>query len=499
MTVSVSGIARTVLVSAAAAALVVGSARAEGGFALGDDSSGRQAAKAATSPVRGATLLCPGPELKGVPGLDDEPVATAVAATTAPPSLLTDVEPVDTAGRVTLTRMPRGELGAPLTTRGATAAARVDAASGVQVQATESLAPGLAAAQAWLVGWGDRRGLVTAPCGEAGADFWLLAGGGAPGRQERLVLTNPGGNPVTVDVTLHGEDGPVSSPSGDGIVVPAHGRTSFLLDSISSEVESPAVHVVAQGGVVGAVVNDVWLDGTRPGGADDAVPTAPPSREQVVPAVAVSGPAILRVAVPGADEAVVQVRVLTNAGPRAVPGGGVTRVQGGAVTDIDLTKIPSGAVGIQVRADRPVVAAALVNRSKGPGQPGDFAWSSSTTALKGLAGMPLPQPQGSGEVGVMRRVAITSVGGPAKVDVVTLDAEGAATSHRISVGADATTGLDFTAQSAVWVRQVSGSGRVHAGVGSWVLATAGMLVSVSPLWDAALRTTAVGVRPAPLP
>ena len=95
----------------------------------------------------------------------------------------------------------------------------------------------------------------------------------------------PGGNPVTVDATLHGPDGAVSSPNGKGILVPAHGRASFLLDSISGDLASPVVHVVAEGGVVGAVVNDTWLDGTRAGGSDDALPAAAPSRDQVIPAV----------------------------------------------------------------------------------------------------------------------------------------------------------------------------------------------------------------------
>ena len=50
------------------------------------------------------------------------------------------------------------------------------------------------------------------------------------------MLTNPGGNPVTVDVTLHGAEGAVQTAQGKGLVVPARGRTAFLLDSISAAV-----------------------------------------------------------------------------------------------------------------------------------------------------------------------------------------------------------------------------------------------------------------------
>ena len=54
----------------------------------------------------------------------------------------------------------------------------------------------------------DLRGLATAACAAGGSDLWLLGGGADPGRQERLVLTNPGDNPVTADVTVHGAAGP---------------------------------------------------------------------------------------------------------------------------------------------------------------------------------------------------------------------------------------------------------------------------------------------------
>ena len=159
-----------------------------------------------------------------------------------------------------------------------------------------------------------------AACGQPSAEAWLAAGGGAAGRQERLVLTNPGDNAVTVDLTLHGAKGPVVSPNGKGVVVPSQGRTTVLLDSISGTEPSPVVHVVAQGGVVHAVLNDHWLDGTIAAGSDDVVATAAPSRDQVIPAVAVGAKGgVLRIAVPGDGEAVVQARVLTPSGPRALP------------------------------------------------------------------------------------------------------------------------------------------------------------------------------------
>jgi hypothetical protein len=442
--------------------------------------------------VRSASLVCPGPELKGVQGVDDADVGVRVAAASSPLRALTGLTPAPAPGRLALSRMPTGALAAPVTARPTIVSADQDAAAGVLVTATESMAAGVAAAQGWLVPSGDLRSMGSAACGQPGAEFWIAAGGGDAGRQERLVLTNPGGNPVTVDATLHGPQGAVASPNGKGILVPAHGRTSFLLVSISGDLASPVVHLVAEGGVVGAVVNDSWLDGTRPGGSDDAVPAASPSRDQVIPAVSVNGQSVLRVAVPGSSEAVVQARVLTADGPRALPGGGVIRIDGGAVRDIDLSKLGVANVGIQVRADVPVVAAALVTRAQ-PGKPGDLAWASSTPAITGVAGMPLTTPD-EGDIPIKRYLSLTSSGDTSGVEVVTVDAQGVETSRRPALGVDASAFLDITGASSVWVHRVSGAGQVRAGVVALRPDTDGWLISVTPLRDAVLRTTAVGLR-----
>jgi hypothetical protein len=493
MRVSPAGIARASLATLAGAGLVVGAMHTQGALAVGRETADHSTLQGTTTTVRGATLVCPGPELKGVPGVTDLPVGARLAAAAAPLRALTGTTPSSQPGQLTLSGMPSGSLAAPVTQRATPATADLATSAGAIVTGTQSLAPGLAAVQSWLVPTGDQRALASAPCTTAGAEFWILAGGAAPGRQERLVLTNPGGNAVSVDVTLHGPQGPVSSSNGKGIVVPAHGRTAFLLDSISGTVEAPAVHVVAQGGVVGAVVNDLWLDGTRAAGSDDAVPADAPSRNQVIPAVLVAGAATLRVAVPGDTEAVVQARVLTPNGPRALPRDGVIRVAGGTVHDIDLTGLPPDASALQVRADVPIVAAAMVTRSKPGLVPSDFAWTSSTPAIAGVAGMPLVQPLGV-KSPLARTLALTATGNTAGVEVVTVSAAGVEQSQRITLQPDATTSLWVTGSSSVWVHRLSGQGEVRAGVVSAIADTQGTLITVTPLLDTALRTTTVGLR-----
>jgi hypothetical protein len=502
VSLSTSGLVRTCLVALAGIGIVVAATHSEGALALGSGAVADQASGAATTPVRSSSLVCPGPELKGLQGVDDADLPVRLAAAAAPLRTLTGTQPAPAAGKLGLTRMPSGALAAPLTARGATLSTDLAKAAGVLVSGTESMAPGIAAAQGWLVPSGDLRSLGGAPCTQPGAEFWILAGGGDPGRQERLVLTNPGGNPVSVDATLTGADGAVSSPNGKDIVVPAHGRTSFLLDSISGDLANPVVHVVAEGGVVAAVVNDTWLDGTRAAGSDDAVPAAAPSRDQVIPAVSVTGRSVLRVAVPGTSEAVVQARVLTAQGARALPGGGVIRIDGGAVRDIDLSRLPAATVGIQVRADVPVVAGAMVTRAL-PGQPGDLAWTSSTPPITGVAGLPLVDPPttatgsaGAATSAIRRSLSLTSSGDTAGVEVVTVDAQGVETSRRPELGVDASSSIDITGAASVWVHRVSGRGQVRAGVVSWVTDPQGVLISTVPLRDAVLRTTSIALREA---
>lgn len=488
----VIGIARATLASAAGVGLVLGAVQVQGALAVGPTAPTVDTARTTTDAVRGAAVVCPGPELEGVPGLDDLQVTPRLAAATAPLRTLTGTTPSATAGSLGALRLPGAGLLRPVTERAATATADLTAPTGALVSATQSLAPGLAAAQSWLVPGGDRRALASAPCTAAAAEAWILAGGGAPGRQERLVLTNPGGNPVTVDVTLHGAEGAVETSQGKGLVVPARGRTAFLLDSISGDLTTPVVHVVAEGGVVSAVVNDLWLDGTRSAGSDDAVAAAVPSRDQVVPAVQVDGAAVLRVAVPGDSEAVVQARVLTPQGPRALPTGGVTRIDGGQVRDIDLSRLPKDAVALQVRADVPIVAGALVTRGSAPA-PTDLAWSSSTPAITGVAGMPLVDPAGSTKR-LVRQLALTSTGASAGVEVVTVDAQGVQKSLRLTIPEDATLAVNATGARSVWVHRTSGTGELRAGVVSTTSDAVGTLITSTPLRDTALRTTTIGLR-----
>ncbi len=256
-----------------------------------------------------------------------------------------------------------------------------------EVLGTGALAPGLAATQEWIVARSEIRGLATVPCGQPGSDFWLLAGGGAAGRQERLILTNPGANEVTVDLEVLGQKGVVPSPTGS-TVVPARGRVALLVDAITGAEASPAVRVRATGGSVRAVMSDIWLDGSIPAGAETTVPTAAPSTRQVIPAAIVGIGGSIRIAVPDRQQAVVSARILGEDGPVPLPKG-VTRVPGRSTGELSLTGLKQGTYAVELTSDVPI-AAALFSSWRVDKAPGDFIWAPSTQSSTGLLGSSLP-------------------------------------------------------------------------------------------------------------
>ncbi|HYN29629.1 MAG TPA: DUF5719 family protein, partial [Dermatophilaceae bacterium] len=361
------------------------------------------------------------------------------------------------------------------------------------VPATASGPPaaGLVATSQWRSATPTLRGLATSACLPAVTEAWLLAGGGDPGRQERLVLVNPGGNEVTADVRLLGRAGPVAR-TATGTVVPPRGRAVLLLDALAPTEASPVVHVTVDGGTVAPTLTDTWLDGSVPAGADSTGPAAAPARTQVVPGLVLAGRATVRVGVPGSREAVVSARLLGADGAVPLPGTGVARVRGASVGELTVSGVPDGRYAVEVRADVPVVAAVqgVVRAGRGPG---DLAWAAAAPALGGLAGAAFP-PSPAGPPTV-RTLTLVASGDPVTAEVVTA-AGGRTSSRRVAVPADSAVAVGLGAPSAVWVRPAAGGGELRAAVDTAAGSAADRLVSVVALAPTTLterRTGAVAV------
>ena len=492
------GVARVVLVGAAGAGLVFGAGHLPGDLELSPLAAAAPGSGTAadTAPVSERGLLCPGPERLGAKGgLKDRQSVQAVAAA-APSAVVPAAQRSSAPGQLQVRRLPGHGSNGRLRAGAHATAGRPES---LLFLARGAAAPGAAAVQYSLVRSGNHRGLSTVACGAPRAESWLVAGGAEPGRLEHVVLVNPAANAVTVDLEVLGSAGPVDSDSGSGLLVPPHGRTVVLLDSIAASERTPVVHVTAHGGEVYAAIEDSWLDGVVPRGGDTSTATATPSREQVIGGIRVDGPAALRVAVPGDAEAVVQTRVLTPKGPRRVKHD-VVRIPAHAARDIDLSDLPAGPYALQVHADVPVVASALVQRDRsGRGASAaldrtasDLAWSPSSPAVDGVAGSPLPP---AGAAGTSNVLMLGNTGVAAPVVVTTVGRGGTATSRTVRVPADAVSALHLPSAASVWVRPRGGS--VHGAVLTTAQGTdGGTLTAALPLVSEPLTSTTVPIRPA---
>ncbi len=449
-------------------------------------------------PVTDVELVCPGPETIGVRG--------ALRAESAPaPARLTGASPPSRVrgagvgpGRLRIETAVGGLLGggADLGSGGSLATASFSLARSVSVRATGSAAPGAFAEQTTTVVKGDLRGLTTTSCQPPADDVWLVGGGGEEGRRGRLVITNPRGSAAKVSVDVLSATGPVRRTPGSTLPVPARSRVVVLLDALAPGVTSPVVRVRSSDGPVAATLHDARLDGIVPRGTDDVSAGTAPARQVRVPGVALPGrggsAALLRVGVPGPDDAVAQVRLIGEQGPVELPGGGVLRVRASSTKDVDLSDLPAGPYAVLITADVPVVAGAMTERRPKPGGPSDFAWVGSAAPLGKVTGVAATAPPTVAAV-------LLSAPGPASgsLGVVSVTAQGEVKTSDLQISAGSSRTIMLTAGRTTWLVPKRGSGPV---VGARFLRLddpAGPLIASAPLRSAVLTEVPPDVAPAP--
>lgn len=439
-----------------------------------------------TSLMTATTAMCPGNELSGIAGVTDADVGGVLSAATAPGDLLPTSPGGRGAARLLAGSAPLASVSAA---RPGSAEAALPDAGPVTLSATGILAPAITATQEWAVATKDVRGLTTTPCLTARTDAWLLAGGTGAGRQEHLVLLNPGGNPVTAEVTVHGSTGQVGDTHTE--TVPAGGRTTVLLDAWAPGEARPAVHVVADGGGLASTLTDTWVVGSSPRGAETVTPAATGTVE-VVPAAVIRPGSVLRVANTGDDEAVVRVDVLGRGGLVETTSDTVLTVAAGAVGEVPLQVATPGAYAVAVRADVPVAAAVSTTSGGTAGAPSDLAWSGSAPALADVAGAALPRTPGAD-----RTLQLVSTGGASTVSVTSV-VGGEPVERTLSLVADRTTPVPLDDATAVWVQRVDGSGALRGGITTTLnTGTASEVLSVLTLEPSAVRSPVSRAFPLP--
>ena len=261
--------------------------------------------------------MCPGQQRLGAAGLRNVSGDVRVGASPAPADTLraAGVAPPPGAGQVDL------ESGAPVPSwpRGTIdglVAAPVTSTAPVVARATGALAPGLLATQVWRH-TGDEPRPRRDPLRPSGSRRLARRRRRRPLAHRAPRREQPGANVVTVAFDVFGRRGPIASAEGRSLSIPPRERVVVSLDALAPDEASPAVHVIATGGVVSAVLSDQWIDGATARGIDDSTPAAAPATTQVVAGLDVAATTSCASSTVDGGEALVQVTVLTDRGPPA--------------------------------------------------------------------------------------------------------------------------------------------------------------------------------------
>ena len=277
----------------------------------------------------------------------------------------------------------------------------------VVVSGEGALAPGLAATQSWLHTGDDDRGFVLTPCLEPSADVWLVAGGGGASRTERVIITNPGANAVSVAVEVFGAEGPVDASERSAVSIPPASRLSMSLDALAPDepdrasMSSPrAASCPRCSATPGSTV--------RP----RVVPTMP-LRQRRRPGTSWSpGSRLPRRA---RESWSCAWSTWGRRGPRSGHGAHRARpsatrraraVRVGTGSTLDVPQLAAGSSGLRIMSDRPLTSCPSDRRqATGDDREGDFGWVPALPpiAVSGVVALPGPVRPGDSDAPSGRR------------------------------------------------------------------------------------------------
>jgi hypothetical protein len=236
------------------------------------------------------------------------------------------------------------------------------------------------------------RGLAVAECQEPRVETWLVGGDTTTGRQAVLSLINPGAVSASVNVEVWGQNGPISSPLSQGILVSPGAQRVLSLAGLAPNESRPVLRVTSTGTAVVAALHSTIVRGLESDGLSVITGQAPPSNSRVVgglfgPPEEVIGPirgkegyadvgGLLRVLSPEQNTTVVITIV------RPALGNIQTQLQllAGQVGDLSLDEIGSGEYAVILESEHPIVAG--VRNSVGTETRTDTSWVGSSYALQ---------------------------------------------------------------------------------------------------------------------
>lgn len=231
------------------------------------------------------------------------------------------------------------------------------------------LAPGYTVQQTTAVAAGSGRGLHGLTCGPADTSFWFPGVSTAKGRQDYVHLTNPdSAAAAVVDLELHGKDGRVAAPAGEGVTVPPRSSVPVLLSTLTdAPADNLTLHVTARSGRVGAAVQ---ASDEKQGG--DWLPASEPAAAAVLPGIPADATSVRLVAfAPGADDADLKLRFAGPTGSITPAGHETLHVRSGTTETVELDGVARGEAGallLTAEDGGRVVAGLRVTRGKGDKQ-----------------------------------------------------------------------------------------------------------------------------------
>lgn len=278
--------------------------------------------------------------------------------------------------------------------------ATVEAAGPVVLTGSDDLAPGLLAAR-----FGADQ-LAALACPAPAPSTWFTGVGAGALLDSELELVNPDEGPAVVDVEVYGLGGVLDVPELRGITVSGHDGVRLSLAEVIPRRRELALHVVVSRGRLSATLLDEVPElGARPATRDWLSGQAEPTTDAVHLGLAPGrGTDVLALANPGADEARVEVRILTTDSAFAPEGLEEVRVPPGGVRTVTLTTairaaVRDDAIGIRVIATEPVTSGlrSVVEDDLVPAAP-VLPLGTATTALvpRGSATLLLADADGAG-------------------------------------------------------------------------------------------------------
>ena len=460
---SVAGVAAGVLILAGGGALVAG-----GSLMAGPVSTRTVPPTEAAVPAGASIGVCPGPArlLAGTDAGTDAQFRpeSATAATKVSAAVLTagGVLPgsrlarLDGEGALEISKDPgpAPTAAAPQELLAGVAADRgVDQVSVLTAKAVANQNASAAAAMKYTAKDGDLQGSAAATCAQPSNDQWLAGASTTVGRTSVLALTNASSTPATVSLELFGSGGQIQAPGSRGLLVAPGSTRSVVLAGLAPNEPSLSVHVRSAGGPVAASIQQSVLRGLTPGGVDFISPGTAPAVRQVMTGVDIQDPAgiaaltaqaaykdagpALELTVPGAADAVVEIKLYGRDGQHALPSGGVITAKAGSTTEVSLAGVPAGQYTVAASSDVSFVAAARMGRGLQAGQPSDVAWAPSAVRLGSQHVVPVPK-------GGQRQLVFGALDTRANITYAPITADGkvrAAATADIAGGTTATIGI----------------------------------------------------------